>query len=94
MRNRIIFGSILVLFLTAVSYAAAPRTLTLEVKNMTCSACKITVRNALEKVAGVTDARVDYEKKTATVQYDPDKTSPEKLTKASADAGFPATVRK
>jgi hypothetical protein len=37
---------------------------TLDVKNMTCSVCPITVKKALEKVASVTMAKVDFEKKT------------------------------
>ena len=33
--------------------AGAPRTVTLDVKNMTCAVCPITVRKALEKAPGV-----------------------------------------
>ena len=32
--------------------AGAPQTVTLDVKNMTCAVCPITVRKALEKVQG------------------------------------------
>jgi len=77
-----------------VAAAATPVTVTLEVKNMTCATCPITVRKSLEKVSGVTAVKVDYEKKTATVTYDPDKTKPESLTHATTDAGFPSTLRK
>ena len=37
-----------------VAAAATPVTVTLEVKNMTCATCPITVRKSLEKVSGVT----------------------------------------
>jgi mercuric ion binding protein len=60
---------------------------------MTCAVCPITVKKALEKVPGVTNAKVDFEKKTAGVTFDPDKASPAKLTKATSDAGYPSTVR-
>jgi Heavy-metal-associated domain len=49
---------------------------TLDVKNMTCSVCPITVKKALEKVASVTMAKVDFEKKTVAVTFDPEKASP------------------
>lgn len=74
--------------------AATPRTVTLDVRNMTCAACPITVKKSLEKVSGVNAVKVDYDKKTATVTYDPDKTRPDALTHATTDAGFPSTVRK
>ena len=81
-------------FLPLMAVAATPVTVTLEVKNMTCAACPITVKKSLEKVSGVTAVKVDYDKKTATVTYDPDRTKPDALTRATTDSGFPSTVRK
>ena len=80
--------------LPLMAVAAAPATVTLDVKNMTCAACPITVKKSLEKVSGVTAVKVDYDKKTATVTYDPDRTKPDALTRATTDSGFPSTVRK
>jgi periplasmic mercuric ion binding protein len=80
--------------LPLMAVAVTPTTVMLEVKNMTCTACPITVKKSLEKVSGVTAVKVDYDKKTATVTYDPDKTNPDALTRATTDAGFPSTVRK
>jgi periplasmic mercuric ion binding protein len=60
---------------------------------MTCAVCPITVKKALEKVPGVTNAKVDFDKETASVTLDPDKTSAATLTKATSDAGYPSTVR-
>jgi periplasmic mercuric ion binding protein len=73
-------------------FAGTLETVTLDVKNMTCAVCPIIVKNALEKVPGVTNAKVDFEKKTADVTFDPDKASPATLTKATSDAGYPSTV--
>lgn len=53
----------------------------------------ITVRKALEKVPGVDTAKVDFKSKRAVVAFDPAKTTPEALTKATADAGFPSSVK-
>lgn len=74
--------------------AAVPEKLTLNVQNMTCAGCQITIKMALEQVPGVSAVKIDYERKTATLQVDKDKASEAMLTKATADAGFPSTVRK
>lgn len=73
--------------------AGAPQTVTLEVKNMTCSVCPITVRKALENVAGVASVKVDHDTKTATVTFDPDKADAAALIKATAEAGYPASIK-
>jgi mercuric ion binding protein len=72
---------------------AAAQTVTLDVTNMDCAVCPITVRKALEKVPGVDSAKVDFKTKRAVVAFDPAKTTPETLTKATADAGFPSSVK-
>jgi periplasmic mercuric ion binding protein len=73
--------------------AAADRSVTLEVGNMTCATCPIAVRMSLEKVPGVEAAKVDYKSKLAVVKFDSAKTKPEVLMKATAHAGFPSTVK-
>ncbi len=78
--------------LSASTFAATPRTAVLDVQNMTCSMCPITIRKALEKVRGVLDAKVNYEHRTATVKYDADQTNPAALVKATTEAGFPSTL--
>ena len=82
----------LLIGLPVSTFAAAPQTTVLDVQNMTCSMCSITIRKALEKVPGVIDAKVDYDHKTATVKYDGEKTNPSALMKATTNAGFPSTV--
>jgi len=69
------------------------RTVTLDVTKMDCAVCPITVRKALEKVPGVETARVDFKTKRAVVAFDPAKTSPAALSRATADAGFPSSVK-
>ena len=86
----------LALLLAAVvtmSAWAAGNTATLSVDNMDCAVCPITVRKALEKVPGVESAKVDFKSKLAVVAFDASKTTPEALTKATADAGFPSSVK-
>jgi mercuric ion binding protein len=78
--------------LPVTAFAANPQTAVLDVQNMTCSMCSITIRKALEKVPGVINARVDYDHKTATVTYDADKANPSALVKATTNAGFPSAL--
>jgi mercuric ion binding protein len=78
---------------TTSAWAAGNRTATLSVDNMDCAVCPITVRKALEKVPGVESAKVDFKSKLAVVAFDASKTTPEALTKATADAGFPSSVK-
>jgi periplasmic mercuric ion binding protein len=80
------------LLVAGSAFAAEPRTITLGVEHMTCAACPITVRKALSHVAGVTQSTVDMKAHTATVTFDPGKTTPEALVTAVSEAGFPAKV--
>lgn len=72
---------------------AATRTVTLSVPGMTCAACPITVKKAISKVEGVRKVDVTFEKREAVVTFDDAKTSVQKLTKASEDAGYPSSVK-
>ena len=92
MRN--LLTAVLAMLMPLAALAATPQTAVLDVQNMTCGLCPVTVKKSLEKVAGVTQARIDFARKTATVTFDADKTSPTALIKATTDAGFPSAVRK
>jgi len=89
MRNLLALTAML---LATVALAGPPRTVTLQVKNMTCSTCPIVVRKALERVPGVSAASIDFDKKTATVTFDPDQVKPSALTEATTNAGFPSSL--
>lgn len=91
MRNLI--ASLLVAVMPLSALAATPQTAVLDVQNMTCAVCPITVKKSLEKVAGVSQAQIDFAKKTATVRF-ADKTTTAALVKATTDAGYPSTVHK
>lgn len=89
---------LLALFVVA-SLAAAPafaatQTITLSVPTMTCATCPITVKKALSKVDGVIDVKATWEPKEAVVTFDDTKTSPEALTNATANVGYPSTLKR
>lgn len=83
----------LVCALASFSASATQQTVKLSVPGMTCAACPITVKKALSKVEGVSKTAVSYERREAVVTFDDAKTSIQKLTQASADAGYPASVK-
>lgn len=68
------------------------QSVTLIMQNMTCAMCKFTIKKALQGVDGVKEVSVDYDSKTASVAFNPQKTSIEALIKATTNAGYPATV--
>ena len=77
----------------AAPAGATPQTVTLSVPGMSCAACPITVKQALNKVPGVSKTEVSFEKRQAVVSFDDAKTTLQALTKATADAGHPSTAK-
>ena len=73
--------------------AAAQQTVTLDVPGMSCAACPITVKKALARVDGVRRAEVDYDTRQAVVTYDDARVSVDRIKQATAEAGYPSTVK-
>ena len=91
MMKRILSAAAIATALSAAGTAmAADKTVTLAVDNMYCSACPHIVKQSLTKVTGVKTAAVSYEKKTAIVTYDDQKTTLAALTAATTQAGYPS----
>jgi len=84
----------LALLPVASALASEWRTAVLDLQNIQCYACLNTVKKALQNAPGVEDVKLDIEKKTATVKFNPVKTTTEALVQATAKAGFPSTVRR
>jgi Cu+-exporting ATPase len=66
--------------------AGAPakmETASFDIDGMTCAmGCAKTIENKLTKMDGVQKATVDFDKKSATVEFDANKQTPEKITAA------------
>lgn len=73
---------------------AASRTLTLDVQNMTCPVCPLTIKKAIKDVSGVQQVSVDYASRTVTVEFDDASVTADTLTEATKNAGYPSTVKK
>ncbi|MDR3118134.1 MAG: heavy-metal-associated domain-containing protein [Mediterranea sp.] len=60
--------------------------------NMTCDNCKRKIEKNISWEKGVKDLRIDLNKKTVTILFDPRKTNPEILEKAIEKLGFTAEI--
>jgi mercuric ion binding protein len=76
----------------SLSALAAPTTVILSVPSMDCPVCPITVKAALTKVKGVSQAEINFDKRQATVTFDDAKTNAAALTQATKDAGYPSVI--
>ena len=83
----------LMILWTGMALAATPKKAVLDVENMTCPACSITIEKALDKVPGVSKTQVDAEAATVTVDFDAERTNVPAIARAITDAGFPAKAR-
>lgn len=89
----LLVGVVTGLVLTVPAWAS-PQTVTLNVSGMTCPACPITVKKALERVPGVSQIEVRFEKKQVLVTFDDAKTNTDALVKATTNAGYPSQPEK
>jgi len=71
---------------------AIHETCTIPVTGMTCAGCSSTVQRALEHTPGVSSANVNLMTGSATVDYDPEATSPEGLVAAIRESGYGAEL--
>lgn len=90
---RMRFTLLLFIVLLNMPAWAATQTVTLSVPGMTCAACPITVKVALKKVKGVSQVDASYSQREAVVTFDDTQTSVEALTEATANAGYPSTLK-
>ena len=91
MNQAIVLAAVLVAFSSPL--LAAQKTVTLGVPGMTCGACPITVKKAILKVDGVTQTKVDFDTRQAVVTYDDAKANVDQIMRATANAGFPASIK-
>jgi|SRR5215216_1707026 len=72
--------------------AGLQKTAVYSVSKMECEGCSKGLQAGLTKEKGVSDAKVDFKSKRATLRYDARQTNAKKLEKAFARKGFPAKL--
>jgi mercuric ion binding protein len=82
----------LAMMVMANASEAEERTVMLKLDNFGCASCAFIIQNTLASIPGVTDCKVSYRQKTASVTYDDAKADVAALTAATADLGFPSRL--
>jgi mercuric ion binding protein len=85
--------ALLALVAAAPFASAKQQTVSLTVPTMDCATCPITIKTALNKVPGVANVKVSYEKREAVIVYDDAKATVADLKKATEDVGYPAMLK-
>ncbi len=65
---------------------------TIGITGMHCKSCAALIENSLKEAEGVRCASVDFAASKASVEYDPAKTSPEKLAKIVRGMNYGASI--
>lgn len=60
----------------------------LNVEGMSCSHCVTAVNNAVNSLDGISNAEVDLEGKSVTIEYDDDKVALDSIKEAIEDQGY------
>jgi mercuric ion binding protein len=89
---RVLIIAILSLWLSGAQ-AATPVIAVLDVENMTCAACGLTIKAALQRESGVTSTVIDGVGGTVTVHFDKERITVDRVAVAITEAGFPAKPR-
>ncbi len=80
-------------YLVSLSALAKPQTVTLDLPTMDCPMCPVTIKMALQKVEGVTNAEVSLETKQAVIVFEDTVTDAVALVRATTNAGYPSTIK-
>lgn len=80
------------LFFSQVTWAETQKSC-FSIEGMTCAACTVTAKVAINKLEGIKDIDVSYGNKTATVTYDDSVTDPSKIKEKIDNVGYKATQR-
>ena len=75
------------------SASAKEQVVELDIPNMTCPVCPITIKAALKKVEGVSNVETSLDDKLARVTFDDEITDITSLEKSTAEAGYPSTAK-
>ena len=79
---------------TTTTTTDATQTTTLQIGGMTCASCVTRIEKSLNKLDGVTDARVNLATEIASVTYQPSIVALDELAQAVTKAGYTATPRR
>ncbi|MBI2504143.1 MAG: heavy-metal-associated domain-containing protein [Candidatus Latescibacteria bacterium] len=68
------------------------KTVIIPIEGMSCSACAARVENTLTAIAGVSGVEVNLAERNASVRFDPNKLSPDRMVSAVSGLGYHASA--
>lgn len=83
----------LTLSVATASYAVENKRVKLAIEGMHCTGCAQGIKAMLKRTPGVITAAVSFEQREAIVEYDPERTTPEKIVEAIEKMGYKAKVK-
>ena len=92
--SRYVFASAPVAAQTETELSNGLHRIVVSVEGLSCVACEIPVRHALRRVEGVKSLQISAANKTATVDFEPEKTNAEQLVAAINSTGYRASLPK
>lgn len=83
----------LTLSVGVASYAVENKRVKIAIEGMHCTSCAQGIKAMLKRTPGVIAAEVSFEQREAVVEYDPERTAPEKIVGAIEKLGYKAKVK-
>jgi len=74
--------------ITATTQQEKNKKIILAVDGMTCTSCEAHIETEVKKLSGISSVKASYEKKSATVEYDPKKVDESKIIAAINSTGY------
>ena len=94
MRRRILALTLAAAAVLPLAMAAGEKASVTFLVSMSCENCKNRIEKNLAYEKGVKNLEVDLSKKTVTIEYDTEKTTPDNLKSAIQNLGYTATTFK
>lgn len=83
----------LMFFPVHLQAAEKSKTACFAVEGMTCAACSVTLKAAVNKLKGIATVKASVEDNSATVDYDSKSTNSDEIKKAIDSTGYKATAK-
>lgn len=92
MRKILVAVALVGLFFSTSAFAGDAQKAILDVKGMTCVGCSAAIQSKVKKIDGISSVIVDLKAGKATIEYDAEKVTPEKVAEKINEMGYKASI--
>jgi len=93
MRKSLLFSLVVIALFAVAAPAAETRTTVFDIRGMHCSGCAEGIESMVRRIDGVIRVEASYEKREARVEFDPARTSNEKIIETIEKLGYHASPK-